>query len=179
MNQPEYMFMLFPPEKRSISETFFYKTALFASLDLSETRKALLDDYKYKVNYTLLLTDLEKEILTNMVYNRNDNVIMPIWGQAILYKTAQSSSDKIYFDTSTMDVEVDQTMLVFTPASFEPKHMVQITEIAADSITVSETVTIGAGDIVAPARLGILSKNTSFDTTHGELKKVSISFEEY
>jgi len=179
--QDKLIHFLIPPDRGSLTESFIFKTAIFASLNLKEARTILLNDYKYKCSFSITATTSEEVgLIRSLTQSKATHVIMPIWGQSIIFTSSQNTSDTIYFNTRKLLIEVGYWVVVFNLGESVPQTVCKVVEVSPGNyIKIENSVTITKDTVLAIAKRGKLSKSLTSTALRGNQEKFDLTFEEY
>jgi len=153
------------PDKHTYSESVFYKTKLFISVNNVTNSEALRQDYLYRVKYgvTIHSTDKHKGYVNIFMRGKTKTVLQPLWAQFVKITTTTTDSDTIYVeDTRWSDFRVGSE--VFLYQQFDEANIATISEVGQNYIKLTESTTVYEGMYAIPSFRGYIKQivNTKY-----------------
>jgi hypothetical protein len=171
------------PDRNSVTETFYYNTAIFSSLNSKEGRKQLLKTYKFKSKFTYTATSREEvQELKNTLMSIKNEVVMPVYSFAQQTRYSDTSTTNIKFHFNIRYFKVGDKIIISDHLiDGDLQGYFEITDVnySQKTITIDRPVTLKIGTFVSWYKVGKLSTSISSNNALGIYEKFDLSFEEY
>jgi hypothetical protein len=166
------------PDKRTYSESIFYKTKLFVSQNNVTSSEALRQHHLYRVKYsvTIFHTEKHKGFVNMLLKGKHDTVIQPLWGQLVKIRGNVSGDTIPTESTSTSEFRVGSKVLIYE--AYDVANIAEVAEVGEDYIKVTDDISVMAGMYVIPTFKGYIKNIINTKYSHEHFIKGDILVEE-
>ena len=171
-----------PPTYKTVKDSIYFKTVILNTLDGTDGRKQLIEVYKFKTTFRITAIFMEEvQFLRNALHSQKNEVVIPIWSQAIISET--NTYNTTTFDLGQPTPYFVGEQIIVTDKIIGGSHLDYFEVVSVSNlgqiVTLDHSTSLIEGALFAPYRVGKLTASVSSENRLGIIEEFEITFEEY